>query len=61
MGRRTNSPKSPQQSDARTALDELAAIFWRAAVAELDQELEQEVQSRKRRRRRVAHEEGARI
>lgn len=40
----------PEKSEARTALDDLAAVFWRAAVAELEAELDQTTLKQKRKR-----------
>jgi hypothetical protein len=40
MARRPKNP--PEESEALTALDDLARVFWNAALAELEAELDKE-------------------
>jgi len=38
---RRRQPTQPQ-SEAQSALDDLAAVFWRAALAEVEKQLDEE-------------------
>lgn len=49
---RLGGPARPEKSpEVQAALDQLSAIFWRAAIAELDAEMDRDEAARKRTRR----------
>jgi hypothetical protein len=54
MRRRDNSQEPRQPSPAQAGLDDLSIVFWRAAMHELEAEIDQEAAQRRKRKIRVA-------